>query len=469
MPISRPLARPVPIDRWMVTVLRVIPTTLTGTSPLSFEQEHVWNMEWVPNIPPMALRLTGELQTEVLEDALHGVVSRHEILQTGFRQGAGEGEAFRLAVSRTPLPIHDLRALDGPAQLAAARELIRSEAKRPFKLCEPPLMHAGLIQLGATDNILFFTMHHIICDLWSMKLFLREVASLYTAHTEKQDIPLAPLRVQYSDYATCQRLWLRGDALAEHLSYWREALRGASPLQLPTVRNPPNRGNHEGGVRSAYISHTLTTKLQDTCKQLGATLFMTLLAAFQVLMFQYTGQDDVVVSSLTANRSQVELEPLIGVFANRLSYRTRFGGNPRFREALSQVRDTCLNAYKYQALSLWKLTELTPGLDPGTAGKVLFALQNVPTAKVTMPDINMEPFESTGISMFEETGMKTTGRYDQSWEVWKDAGQLRVVVSFRSDRFDNASIDQALRNYSSVLEQLVETTGRRVDDFHLYS
>jgi hypothetical protein len=452
-----------------VTGLRVTPTIRTATTPLSFEQKHVWNMDWVPNIPPMALRLVGNLQIEMLEDALHKVISRHEILQTGFRQGVEEGESFRTAVSRTLLSVHDLRALDGPAQLATARELIRSEAKRPFKLCEPPLMRAGLIQLGETANILFFTMHHIICDLWSMELFLREVATIYTGQVAKQDIPLTPLRVQYSDYATCQRLWLRGDALADHLSYWREALQGVVPLQLPTVRDLPKVGNHEGGVRSAYICHTSTTRLQDTCRQVRSTLFMILLTAFQVLMFRYTGQDDVVVSSLTANRSQVELEPLIGVFANRLSYRTVFVGNPRFREALSQVRDTCLNAYKYQALSLWKLAELTPHLDPSTVGKVLFALQNVPAGKVTMPHITIEPFECTGISMFEETGMKTTGRYDQSWEVWKDAGRLRLVVSFRSDRFDNASVDKALLNYIYILEQVVEATDRRVEDFKLHA
>ena len=434
-------------------------------APLSFEQEHIWQKKSSPNIPPMGLRLSGVLDIPLLAKALEQTVVRHEILRTGFELRSGAPQQVVWRQVRVEFPLTDLAALPAHERVVRAQCLIRAEAERSFDLASPPLMRAGLLRFTHIEHVLFFTMHHIVSDLWSMRLFLRELTESYNAYREHREPRLAPLRIQYCDYAIWQRSWLCGPILDEHLEYWRSRLQGVVQLPLPTDFTPPTARSNDGGVMSRSIPQPLAKCISELAKRQRVTLFMTLLCAFQVLLARYSGQDDVVVSSLTANRGQSEVEPLIGVFANRLAFRTSLSGNPTFGEALARVRDVCLQAYEHRALSLWKVVELTPELEANASATLLFALQDVPSEPVTLKDIAIDGFECTGISMFEKTGMITTGRYDQSWEIWKEQdGSLRMVVSYRTDLFAPLGVDKILRDYAHVLETIVANPRSRVMD-----
>jgi hypothetical protein len=354
------------------------------------------------------------------------------------------------------LPVTEITANCAQERVSEAQALIRSEAQRPFDLSMPPLMRAGLIRFTDSDHVLFFTMHHIVSDLWSMKLFLRELTEFYNSGVDQRDPELPALSMQYSDYVAWQRSYLQGSTLDEHLAYWRSQLRGTRDPELQGDLRPADVRSNQGGVLSRVIGEDLVRRTLRLAKQNRVTLFMTLLCAFQMLVSYYTGEDDIVVSSLIANRNQLQLERLIGVFSNRLPFRINFVGKPSFREALDRMRDVCLGAYQHQLLSLWKVFELAPDVNDSKGAGLLFALQDVPSPRVAFNGLQLEGFECTGISMFEGIGMTVTGRYEQSWEIWKDArGTLRVVVSYRSDRFSSSAVDKMICDYVRTLDTLV--------------
>ncbi len=288
------------------------------------------------------MRLRGTLHVAALAQSLREITERHAVLRTTFVHIDGQPlQVIRLATP-LPLPVVDLRDLPEREREVKIRTLAREEGRRPFDLVQGPLVHAALLHLTAEEHVLLLAMHHIVSDGWSHGIFWRELAVLYEAFTAEKASPLPQLSIQYADYGHWQVQWLQGKVLDTKLAYWKRQLAGASTLQMPTDHPRPAVQTFRGARHPLVLSPTLTQALKALSQRQGVTLFMTLLAAFQTLLHRYTGQDDIVVGSLIANRNRVEIEALIGFFANTLVLRTDLSGNPSFLELLGRVREVCL-------------------------------------------------------------------------------------------------------------------------------
>src|SRR6267142_2519108 len=331
--------------------------------PLSYAQQRLWVIDQLEpgqatyNIP-YALRLHGELEEGALEKSLAEVVRRHEVLRTSFPVERGEAVQRIEAVAEVRLERVDLRGMESEEEREeAVRELAKREGERGFDLGRGPLLRTTLVKLGEKEHVLLVTLHHIVSDGWSLGILIREMTVLYGAMREGKGSPLKELPIQYGDFAVWQRGWLQGEVLEEQLGYWRKQLAEIPVLELPTDKVRPGVASHRGGWVRFELSEELTGKLKELSRREGVTLFMMLLAAFQVLLSRWAGQDDVVVGTDVANRNRLETEGLIGFFVNQLVLRTDMGGNPSFREVLRRVREVTLGAYAHQDLPFEKLVE----------------------------------------------------------------------------------------------------------------
>ncbi|HYG80435.1 MAG TPA: condensation domain-containing protein, partial [Pyrinomonadaceae bacterium] len=320
---------------------------------LSFSQQRLWFLDQLEpgsalyNIPA-ALRLSGELKVEALERALTEIVRRHEILRANFRTKDGEPELFVGEAWAVSLPVSDLSGLPEDEREAEMRRLASENARRPFSLNEDALLRAALVRLDEDEHVILLTMHHIISDGWSVGVLVREVAALYEAYAEGKESPLEELPIQYSDYAAWQRRWPEGATLERQLTYWREKLAGApEALDLPTDRPRPPVQSYRGATEHFALPAELSEALRRLSRREGVTLFMTLLAAFEVLLARYSGQTDVSVGTPVAGRTRPEVEGLIGFFVNTLVMRGDLSGDPSFRELLARTRETALEAFMH--------------------------------------------------------------------------------------------------------------------------
>ena len=342
---------------------QTIPRSATrATAPLSFAQERLWFLDQlepgstVYNIP-RAFRLTGRLDSAALERSLNEIMRRHEALRTTFKSVDGTPRQVVAAQLTLPLPVIDLSDRSASDRENEVHRFTAEVARRPFDLSRGPLVRTTLLRLGQEEHILLLNMHHIVSDGWSMAILFRELADLYEAYTNGKPSPLAELPIQYVDYAVWQRNWLKGEVLETQLSYWKKQLENISTLNLPTDRPRPAVQTFHGARESLVLSTDLTQALKATSRKEGATLFMTLLAAFQILLHRLTGQEDIAVGSPIAGRNRSEIEGLIGFFINTLVLRTDLSGNPTFTELLARVRRDCLEAYAHQDVPFEKLLE----------------------------------------------------------------------------------------------------------------
>src|SRR6185369_14505575 len=305
---------------------------------------------------------------------------------------------------------------------------------------------------------LIFTMHHIISDGWSMGVLVNEVAALYKSYIEDQPSPLAELPVQYADFSEWQREWLTKGNLERQLRYWKQQLGGELPvLELPADRVRPPRQSFRGSVRRFALSEELSAAIKNLGRQEGATLFMTLLAAFQSLLHRYTNQTDILVGTGIANRNRAELESLIGFFVNTLVLRTDFGGRPIFRELLRRVRDLTLEAYAHQDLPFEKLVEeLQPARDlsRNPIFQVSFALQNAPMQELELP----------GLALRTQEFETLTTRFDLECHMWDEPGGLQGFLFYSTDLFDEATVERLIEHYGKLLEEAVANPDRRVPE-----
>ncbi|HEY8671947.1 MAG TPA: condensation domain-containing protein, partial [Terriglobales bacterium] len=363
----------------------IIKSLRSGAAPMSFAQQRLWFLDQLEpgdplyNIPQM-FRMRGNLDQGALHRALNKLVERHESLRTTF--GLRDGEPVQVIAERMEmaLPVTDLRDLSEPE--AEVERLARAEAAKSFDLAAGPLVRAQLLRLGEKDHVLLFTMHHIVSDRWSMGLVSEELAAHYSAFVSGKQSPFSDLKIQYPDFAIWQRQWLQGEVLERQIAYWKKNLADAPQvLELPADRPRPAIQSHRGAITNRLLPKSLVEKLNELSQSQGATLFMTLLAAFQTLLSKYSGQDDVVVGSPIASRSYTELESLIGFFVNTLSFRGDLSGNPTFTELLTRTRETALGAYAHQDIPFEKLVEeLQPerSLSHNPIFQVMFAHQNAP-------------------------------------------------------------------------------------------
>ncbi|HEX3253018.1 MAG TPA: amino acid adenylation domain-containing protein, partial [Pyrinomonadaceae bacterium] len=376
-----------------------------GDLPLSFAQQRLWFIDQLEpgqstyNIPA-AVRLTGELDVVALERALSEVVRRHEALRTTFPTVDGLPVQRIAEASSLQLPLVDLSGMVAPE--TEVERIASEEAQLPFDLSVGPLLRAQLLRVSAEEHVVLVTVHHIVSDGWSMSLLVREVSRLYEAYRSGQESPLAELPIQYADYATWQREWLSGEVLEKELSYWREQLAGAPPvLELPADHVRPPVQTFRGARQSFVIDASVAEGVKALSRREGATLFMTLLAAFETLLYRYSGQTSVVVGTPIAGRTQVEVEELIGFFVNTLVLRTEVSGGLSFVELLRQVKEVALGAYAHQEVPFEKLVEeLEPerSLSHTPLFQVMFVMQNEDPVGVSMSGLELSGVQTERVT-----------------------------------------------------------------------
>ncbi|MEH2084715.1 MAG: non-ribosomal peptide synthase/polyketide synthase [Nostoc sp.] len=422
--------------------------------PLSYAQQRLWFIDqFQPNSAlyniPIALRLAGTLEVTVLEQSLIEIIARHEALRTNFITVDGQASQIIQTLTNWTISVVDLQHLSTSEKEIAAQQLVQQQALQPFDLATDTLVRATLLVLSETEHTLLVCMHHIVSDGWSMDVFVQELASLYNAYSQGQESPLAPLPIQYADFAIWQRDWLQGDVLQSQLNYWEQQLADAPALlSLPTDRPRPTVQRFVGAHQKFALSVELTDRLTKLSQQQGVTLFMTVLAAFDTLLYRYTGTEDILVGTPIANRNRSEIEGLIGFFVNTLVIRTDVLGDRTFNELLVRIREACLGAYAHQDLPFEMLVEaLQPQRDLSHSPlfQVMFALQNAPIAQLDL----------AGLSVSSLPIERGSAKFDLTLFMDNTATGLVGEWEYNTDLFDPSTIERMTGHFVTLLEAIV--------------
>ncbi len=439
----------------------------TNVFPLSFAQQRLWFLDQLDPGSPVYLmsttvRFSGPLDIRLLKLSLDEVVRRHEVLRTSF--AIVDGEPVQVIAPPQPLdvPVVDLSDLSEPERWAEVRRMAGEEGKTPFDLERGPLLRASLLRLSEEEHVALFTVHHISSDGWSMDVLNREVTTIYEAYKLGQPSPLPELTIQYADFAVWQRQWLQGAVLDKQLDYWTKQLADAPPLmELPADRPRPPMQTYRGSVCGVRVSPPVVKGLRELCRQESVTLFMTMLAAFKVLLSRYSGQDDIVVGTPISGRSRGETEDLIGFFINALVLRTEVPDRLTFRQLLKRVREVSLEAYAHQDLPFEKLVEELQRerhLSYNPLFQVLFGYQNAQKSR-----------ELTGVKADSSGSPSVTSKFDLTMDVAEAGESLIVELEYSTDLFDERTIKQMAGHYLSILQAVALDAGRPVCELPLLS
>ncbi|ARU63056.1 hypothetical protein CBW65_20310 [Tumebacillus avium] len=437
----------------------IVPTARAGHVPMSFAQERMWLLNQLLADSSAyhisgAVRMRGPLDRSALTRSLHTIVERHEALRTSFNVVNGQAVQLVRRELAVEIPLTDLTSLPEDEREEAALQLALEQARQPFDLTGDALVRLSLICLGDDDHLLVMVMHHIISDGWSLGVLLQELSVLYGGRE------LPELAVQYADYAQWQRNWLQGETLEQQLEYWKRKLGGSLPLlQLPADRPRPAVQTTKGAQLAFAIPKELTARLKELGQTGGETLYMTLLAAFKVLMFRYTGQDDIAVGSPVAGRNRVEIERLIGFFVNTLVLRSDLSGEPAFRDLLAQVKQTALEAYAHQDVPFEKLVSvLQPERNSSHTPlfQVLFALQNAPM-QIELPGLAIERLNLDN----------QTAKFDLSLLLEEADEELSGMFEYNTDLFEEATIKRLAGHFRTLLQGIVADPGQKITELPL--
>lgn len=436
--------------------------------PLSFAQQRLWFLDQLmPGDPAynmhLGLHMTGPLNREALEQGLNAIVQRHEALRMTC---APDGSQQIIHAARNAeLPFMDLKASltgkDYEEQQAIIAQVASEEARRPFDLVRGPLFRCLLLGLGAEEHILLLTLHHIIADGWSITILMQELMAFYRACCQGETDPLPALPVQYADYALWQRNWWQGAVVEQELSYWTQQLAGAPALlELPTDHPRPTLPTSRGTYLPFKLDDHLAQGIRALSRRENATVFMTLLTAFQVLLARYSGQEDIVVGTPVAGRNRSELEQLIGLFVNTLAIRAHISGTLSFREVLHQVRERCLSAYLHQNLPFEHLVEkLQPerllGVNP--LFQVMFVMQDTQLDDLALPDLVVHTMDTS----------RGTARFDLLLSFAETSSDINGYFEYNTDLFEAATIERMMHSLFSLLETVVTHPERRLSDVSL--
>ena len=441
--------------------------------PLSFAQERLWFLDRLQ--PGLAvynllsvLPLVGPLNVAALEQSLNEVVRRHETLRTSFHVMDGQPQQVVAPAVTVPLALVDLQSMPETTRGAEAERLAMREVQHVFDLTQAPLLQALLVRLHDAQHVLILTLHHIVADGWSLSVLQRELAVCYDTYAAGRASPLPELPIQYAEFAQWQRHWLQGEVLETQLAYWKAQLEGApAVLELPLDHPRPAVQTFRGAWQGFTVVSDVLKQLHRVSQQYGVTLFMTLLAAFQTLLYRYTGQTDLMIGTSIANRNRGELEELIGCFVNTLVLRTDLSGNPCFSELLGRVRDVTLGAYTHQELPFEKLVEtLQPqrSLSYAPLFQVLFSLQNAPMVRQpASPPPQAPAAPSTGLPQVA----LGTSKFDLSLFMEETAGVLTGTFEYNTDLFDATTIARLIGHFQTLLVGLVATPERRLSELPL--
>ena len=452
------------------TPARTIRRRSFDTPPqLSFSQERLWFLDQLmPRSPvfnvPISVPVSGALDRAVLQRCVAEIVRRHEVFRTRFLTVDGKPIPVISDVPTT-LETIDLTSLAESEQTIECGRLAKLEALRPFDLEGAPLIRTTLIRMSHEKSLFLLTMHHIVSDGSSILIFFRELSALYQAFTKGEASPLAELPVQYADYALWQRDWLQGEVLERQLSYWRNQLAGELPvLDLPADRPRPAVQTYPGDRVTVVLPAELTAAFTELSQREGATLFMTLLAAFKVLLQRHTGQEDIIVGSPMANRPQTETEGLIGFFLNNLALRDDLSGDPNFRQLLARVRKTALDAYANQDVPFERLIgELKPERDLSRTSifQVYFNLFSF-SDKIDLPDGETVSFVDAWLQSEEDLS-----KFDLTLYAGVGAKEIKLAFAYNTDLFARTRIEQMADQFRQLLSQIVARPDERISRFSL--
>jgi amino acid adenylation domain-containing protein len=436
--------------------------------PLSSAQQRLWFVHQLEpqasyyNIP-IAFYLSGTLDIVALEAALNGIIARHETLRTTFslKQGVPVQNIEITAPFR--LCIIDLQAMEESARVRHVEHLLAKDARKPFDLERGPLFRIVLYRLSPQQHTLMVNVHHIVCDAWSINIFLHELTQMYSATRQRMQNPLAELQIQYADYAMWQQEWLQTEAAKEQLAYWKQQLCPIPPvLELPGAKRRPAVNNHAGAQHHFEFSEEEFQGLREIVRAEHATLFTVLLTAFYALLYRYTGQEDIVVGTPIAGRIRVETEPLIGCFLNMAVLRTRLPETSTFSSLLRRTREMVLNAYSHQDLPFERIVEeLQPERDLGHMPfvQVAFTLVNVATERWVM----------SGTSIRQEFLDSGDAKSDLSLSIAETQQGLGATMTYLTGLFDAELIRAMERHLRVLMRRMIEIPDRKIVELSLLS
>ncbi|HIK05151.1 MAG TPA: hypothetical protein IGS40_10610 [Trichormus sp. M33_DOE_039] len=436
----------------------LVPVSRENSLPLSFPQERLWFLHQLEpsrasayNIP-LGLKITGNLNISALQKSLNEILVRHETLRTTFSSSAGKPIQIIHPPTNFTFSIVDLQNLPQQQRETEALKLIQAETRKPFDLSKLPLIRANLFQLDQEQYILLFTVHHIIIDAWSKGVLFQELATLYTAFVKDQPLPLTELKIQYADFAVWQRQSLADEFQELLLNYWKQQLgSNLRELNIPTDRPRPTVPKSGSAYKKLILPSELTKGLKALSRQEGATLFATLLAAFNVLLYRYTEQEDLFVCSPIANRNRKDIKPLIGYFINLLILRTQFDPHSSFQTLLSEVRKVASGGFAHQDLPVQQLIN-SLNLLQTPLSRVMFALQNTAIHTLQLPGLTVQNLDL-------DCG---TADFDLYLYLIEEGDTLAAVFKYNTDLFDETTIAQMLGHYKIILDQIVNDPGQTV-------
>ena len=453
-------------DGTMSPVDGIRPVARSENLPASFSQERLWLFDQLNpgnsayNIPA-AIRLTGPLDVMALAQTINEILRRHEVLRTTFDLFQGSPMQVIAPVETWRPCLIDLRDLPPAQQDTQLKSLLNEEAQRSFDLAKGPVWRARVLRIRDQEHVVLWTQHHISSDGWSSSVFMAELSTLYRAFSTGTPVALSEPVVQYADYSHWQRNWLQGEAMERQVAYWKEQLAGAPPaLALQTDRPRPVEQSFRGGEEALVLTKALSRALVTLGQKEKATTFITLLAAFKALLFLHTGQEDIVVGSPIAGRSQAETESLIGFFLNTLALRTKVNGEASFRQMLHHVRQDVLGAFSHQDLPFERIVEeLQVERDSSRAllYQVMFNMQKAGQERLTFPGLRIE----------QVVGADPMSKFDLTLYAEEGNEQTTLRMAYNSDLFDGTTIRQMLSHFQVLLEAVVSDPDRRVSELPL--
>ncbi len=429
--------------------------------PLSFAQQRIWFLgELDQGLTAYneceILKLSGDLDRNALTMALRNIVERHEVLRTYF--ASANGQPCQVIVPEVPVDVNtiDLTINNTPGTEDKVLEIARGLADTPFDLTKPPFFNFTLVQTNRDEHFLIAILHHTVSDQWTVGVFLKELDAFYSAEVAGRKAELPELTIQYADYAVWQQNWLHTDEYQRQLSYWKEQLIGApNILELPTDHPRPAVQGYRGSQAEAFIPRPLVDKINAFCNGEGVTLFMTLLAAWELLLFRYSSQDQIVVGTPIAGRTFAETEDLIGFFVNTLAIRGDLSGDPTFQELLERTRERTLGAYTNQDLPFEKLVEeINPerSLSYTPLFQVMFTLQNTPQSTETVGDLALD----------RRRLPKESAKFDLSLDVFKRGDGFDLQLEFNTDLYEHETADRLLGHFRAIIESVVNDPSQRI-------
>ncbi len=432
----------------------------TGKLALSYAQQRLWFLDQVDpgntiyNVPAV-LRVTGPLDVGALGHALNTIVRRHDSLRTRFIAEDGEPYQVIEPTLEVLLPLLDIAHLSSDEQAVRIHDLVKEEVDHRFDLTTGPLVRASLIRLEDNSHIVTFTLHHIVCDGWSLNVLVREVTELYEARMKGCASRLAPLPIQYADFAKWQRQWLQGNELQSQLNFWRKSLDGVQPLELPTDRLRTSAQRFAGARYYFDLSPQVTQQLHVLSHKNQCTLFMTVITVFRILLMRYSGQTDFCIGTPVANRNRVETESLIGFFVNTLVLRTCLRDNECFQDLLQRVRESSISAFTHQDLPFeYLVQDISPERTTRHTPlfQVMFAMQNTP----------FQPLHAANLT-FEHLPMKNFhSKFDFAVDMYETEGHLAGFFEYNVDLFDAETIQEMSERFKYLLASAAQHPDEQV-------